>query len=167
MLADIENCPTRISELVPLLASAERHHVASGLEAGGVLFSADHLVPREGFENQPVVWQLKWPQHIIDCLVTSANPSGTISDSDLELAGGLLHLEALPQTFNIRERTVLSKTDNLNTLFCSGRAALLPKRSLLICSVCLESTSASTDMSRGMTTSRAHPTRLPMLCLVF
>ena len=117
MLADIENCPTRIAELVPLLASAEGHHDASGLGAGGVWFPADHLVPREGFENQPVVWRLKWPQYIIDRLVTSANPSGTISNSDLELAGGLLHLEALSQTFDIRERTVLSKTNNLNTLF--------------------------------------------------
>ena len=50
-------------------------------------------------------------------LSTDANPGGTITNSDLELAGGLLHLEALAQTFDIRERTVLSKTDNLNTLF--------------------------------------------------
>ena len=60
MLADIENRPTRIAELVPLLASAaERHHDVSGLGAGGVWFPADHLVPREGFEHQPVVWRLK------------------------------------------------------------------------------------------------------------
>ena len=29
----------------------------------------------------------------------------------------MLHLEALAQTFDIREHTVLSKIDNLNTLF--------------------------------------------------
>ena len=63
------------------------------------------------------MWRIKWPQYIVDRLVTSENPDGTISNSDLELAGGLLHLEALSQTFDIRERTVLSKTDNLNTLF--------------------------------------------------
>jgi hypothetical protein len=63
------------------------------------------------------MWRIKWPQYIIDRLVTSENPDGTISNSDLELAGGLLHLEALSQTFDIRERTVLSKTDNLNTLY--------------------------------------------------
>ena len=39
---------------------------------------------------------------------------------------GLLHLEALAQTFDIREHTVLHKTDNLNTLFWqqAGSAAI-------------------------------------------
>ena len=117
MLDDIKKRPTRIAELVPLLSSAEGHHDASGHGAGGIWFPSDHLIAREGFDNQPIVWRLKWPQYIIDRLVTSDNPDGTISNSDLELAGGLLHLEALSQTFDIRERTVLSKTDNLNTLF--------------------------------------------------
>jgi len=45
------------------------------------------------------------------------NPNGTITNSDLELAGGLLHLEALTQAFDITERTVLSKGDNLSTTF--------------------------------------------------
>ena len=36
---------------------------------------------------------------------------------DLELAGGLLHLDALSHCFDIRERTVLSKGDNLSTRF--------------------------------------------------
>jgi hypothetical protein len=117
LLSDIASRPTSIAELVPLLPSAEGHHDASGLGAGGVWFPAEHLVPREGFDNKPVVWRLQWPQYIIDKLVTSKNPNGTISNSDFELAGGLLHLEALSQCFDIRERTVLSKTDNLNTLF--------------------------------------------------
>ena len=117
MLKDIKNRPTRIPELVPLAPSAEGHHDASGHGAGGVWFPSEHLIAREGFDNKPTVWRLKWPQYIIDRLVTSENPDGTISNSDLELAGGLLHLEALSQTFDIRERTVLSKTDNLNTLF--------------------------------------------------
>ena len=117
ILADLKRRPTRIAELVPLLASAEGHHDASGKGAGGVWFPAKHLVPRVGYKNQPVLWRLKWPQHIIDQLVTTENPNGTVSNSDLELAGGLLHLEAISQCFDVRERTVLSKTDNLNTLF--------------------------------------------------
>ena len=69
------------------------------------------------------MWRLKWPQHVIDRLVSDDNPDGDISNSDLELAGGLLHLEALAQTFDIRERTVLSKTDNLNSLFWQRKAS--------------------------------------------
>ena len=107
----------RIAELVPLLSSAEGHHDASGKGAGGVWFPADHLAPREGTTDQPIVWRLRWPRRIADLLITNANPNGTITNSDLELVGGLLHLEALAQTFDVRERTVLSKTDNLNALF--------------------------------------------------
>ena len=117
ILTDIASRPTRIAELVPLLASAEGHHDASGKGAGGIWFPANQLNPRQGYSQKPVVWRFEWPRHIIDKLVTSENPSGTISNSDLELAGGLIHLEALAQTFDVRERTLLSKTDNLNTLF--------------------------------------------------
>ena len=42
---------------------------------------------------------------------------GKITNSDLELAGGLLHLDVVVWSFNTRERTLLSKTDNLATLF--------------------------------------------------
>ena len=45
------------------------------------------------------------------------NPNGTITNSDLELAGGLLHLEALTQAFDITKRTVLSEGDNLSATF--------------------------------------------------
>ena len=53
----------------------------------------------------------------MESLVTENNPNGTISNSDLELAGGLLHLEAICQHYDVRERAILSRTDNLATLF--------------------------------------------------
>ena len=59
LLEDIKRRPTRIAELVPLLASAEGHHDASGIGAGGVWFPAKHLVPRRGYSNTPVLWRLK------------------------------------------------------------------------------------------------------------
>lgn len=87
-------------------------------------FPAKHLAPRRGYKNQPVLWLLKWPQHIIDQLVLPQIQMVLfISNSDLELAGGLLHLEAIAQCFDVRERTVLSKTDNLNTLFWQRKAS--------------------------------------------
>ena len=109
--------PTIIAELVLLHFSAEGNREAFGKDAGGVWFPEAHLTPREGASSQPLLWRLRRPQHITDLLVTDANPTGTIANSDLELAGGLFHAEALAQTFDTRESTVLSKTDNLNTLF--------------------------------------------------
>ncbi len=49
--------------------------------------------------------------------MTADNPHGSITNSNLELAGNLLHLDALSQCFDIREWTVLSKGDNLSTTF--------------------------------------------------
>lgn len=113
---DLTTRPTRIAELVPLAPAAEGHHDASGVGAGGVWFPGDSLTPRgESVATQPVVWRVPWPQHIRDKLVSSDNPSGTITNSDLKLAGGLSHLDCLVQTFDTRERTIVSKGDNLNT----------------------------------------------------
>jgi len=63
------------------------------------------------------MWYYKWPADIIANLVTKENPKGTVTNSDLELAGGLIHLEALVQTFDVQEHTFSSKADNLATLF--------------------------------------------------
>ena len=118
MHENISTRPTRIAELVPLPPVAEGHHDASGIGAGGVWFPTPHLTPRDGFNNtQPLAWRFKWPQHITNRLITDDNPRGTITNSDLELAGGLLHLDALTNCFDIRERTILSKGDNLSTTF--------------------------------------------------
>ena len=121
MHQDISSRPTRIAELVPLLASALGYHDASGTGAGGVWFPHQSLNPRTHPSatpsHDPIIWRLQWPPDIVGNLVTDDNPAGTITNSDLELAGGLLHLEAIVQNFDVRERTILSKTDNLATLF--------------------------------------------------
>ena len=123
MLDSIASRPTRISELIPLAPSAEGHHDASGLGAGGIWFPSSSVTPRSGFTAQPLVWRFQWPSYVTDLLVTDNNPSGTITNSDLELAGGLMHLEAITQAFDIRERTVLSKGDNLATTFWQRRGS--------------------------------------------
>ena len=117
LLTNIASRPTRMAEVVPLLASALGHHDASASGAGGVWFPVDHIPHRQGYHHWPVIWRYQWPKHITDNLVTEHNPHGTITNSDLELAGGLLHLQAIAQSFDVRERTVLSKTDNLAALY--------------------------------------------------
>ncbi|KAL7526950.1 hypothetical protein ACHAXR_005745 [Thalassiosira sp. AJA248-18] len=115
---DLATRPTRIGELIPLSPVADGHHDASGAGAGGVWYPGDNIRPREGTNPaQPVLWRLEWPQWVRDALVSSDNPLGTITNSDLELAGGLLHLACIVSMFDVRERTVLSRGDNLNTTF--------------------------------------------------
>ncbi len=117
--ANISDRPTRIAELVPLTPQALGFHDASGSQgAGGVWFPTPELVPRKGVDpDTPLLWRLPWPQDLVDKLVSDDNPSGTITSADFELAGGLLHLDAIAHCYDIRERTIVSKTDNLNTMF--------------------------------------------------
>jgi hypothetical protein len=115
---DLTDRPTRIQELIPLLPGAEGDHDASGSGAGGVWFPSDTLTPRGDWKPQvPVVWRIEWPDWVRKRLVSAENPDGDITNSDLECAGGLIQLEAIAQTFDVRERTVVSKGDNLNTTF--------------------------------------------------
>ena len=94
---------------------------------GGVWFPHALLDPRGTASDQaahaPLLWRFEWPQDIVDNLVTDKNPGGTITNSELELSGGLLHLEAICQHFDIRECTILSRTDNLATLFWQGKGS--------------------------------------------
>jgi hypothetical protein len=118
MQESISTHPTWIAEVVPLPPVAKGHHDASGLGAGGIWFPGPHHAPCTGFTStQPLVWWHQWPEFISSWLVMAENPHGSITNSDLELAGGLLHLDTLSQCFFIWERTVLSKGDNLSTTF--------------------------------------------------
>ncbi len=121
---NISTRPTWIGEVVPLLPVAKGHHDTLGLGAGRIWFPGPHLAHRTGFAStQPHVWRHQWPDFISSRLVTADNPHGSITNSDLELAGGLLHLDALSQCFDIREWTVLSKGDNLSTTFWERRGS--------------------------------------------
>ena len=50
-------------------------------------------------------------------LISNANPTGTLKSVEFELTGGLLQLDVIVHCYNIRERTVVRKTDSLNTMF--------------------------------------------------
>ena len=110
LLHDMSLQPTRTAELVTVCYSVEGHHDVSRKCAGGVWFPITYPTPQEGAFRQPLVWCLYWPLHICDLLVADTNLGETITHSEL-------HLEAFAQTFAICEHMVISKTNNLNTLF--------------------------------------------------
>ena len=118
MYSEVSSRPTRIAELIPLLPSALGFHDASGTGAGGVWFTGDTLVPRKGtVPGAPLIWRFPWPEDISSDLVTDSNPTGSITIASLELGGGVIHQDILAQAYDVRERTTVSKTDNLNTMF--------------------------------------------------
>jgi len=129
---NLDACPTRLCELVqlqPLLAGA---HDAAGAGTGGVWFPAPHALPHRtpvgalvnGHIHQtclhkpiPIVWCCSFPQHVQHNLVSWSNPHGTVTNSDSELAGSLLHQDVGAQCHDTCKRTTLSQTDNTPTMF--------------------------------------------------
>jgi hypothetical protein len=136
---DLAHRPTRLYELVPMTPTLVGSHDASGLRAGGAWLPGPtavsrstplsqatdtHLDSTTAASDVPAVWRLPFPQSIRSKLVTHTNRGGVITNSDLELAGSLLHDEAAVQFFDVRERTIKAGTDNLATLFWSRKGSV-------------------------------------------
>ena len=100
--------PTRIAEIAPDYPVAIGAHDASGLGMGGVWLPAT-----TNSNLSPTLWRYRFPEDIVDSLVSFDNPSGTINNSQLELAGGIAHQDALVQEVDCRERTVAPLGDNI------------------------------------------------------
>ena len=82
------------------------------------VYSTLELHPWYGvIQGQPLLWWLKWLEDIIPNLVTNKNTYGIITNSDLQLAGGLLHQDIIAQHYDVCEQTIVSKTYNLTTIF--------------------------------------------------
>jgi len=70
-----------------------------------------------------LLWRTTFPTSISKQLVSTANPNGNLTNLDLELAGSLLHLDTAACNFNVCEQTLLSKTDNMATLYWQRKGA--------------------------------------------
>jgi hypothetical protein len=88
VIRDLARRPTHVSELTQHELHYTGYCDASAFGAGGVWFGADR-------ELTPLVWRVQWPKDITDSVVSFNNPSGKITNSDLEMAGVVLQEAAL------------------------------------------------------------------------
>lgn len=132
--------PTRLYELVPTHPILEGMHDASRDGAGGVWIPQPSAVGRavkasvaesDGTYHRPtlrtvgpIVWRCPFPPPITSQLVSWENPLGTINNSELELLGSFWHHDVAAHCFDVRERTLLSRTDNLATLYWARRGSV-------------------------------------------
>ncbi len=165
---NIATRPTQIAEVIPLPPMVEGHHNASGTGAGRIWFPGPLLRACDGYDSSTlVIWQHRWPQHVISRLVTDSNPCGSITNLDLELAGGLLHLDAFSNCFDICKRTILSKGDNLSTTFWErkGSTSTSAAPAYLLCLFGIHQSMAT---FQDLTTSLEPPTMSPThYCKIF
>ena len=120
--------PTRLQELVPGEPTFIGASDASGLGMGGMCwFSANP-------GHHPILWRQQFPPKETAALVTSSNPHGAISFSDLELTALIAHKDILTSEHDTAEHTLWLATDNMAALSWStkGSATSVGPRSYLL-----------------------------------
>jgi hypothetical protein len=107
LVASLAARPTRLREIVPTAPHVIGASDAAGPGMGGVAF-----LPVPGGGHQPVLWRAPFDLPTQQSLVSFANPMGTISNSDLELAGTIAQHDVVVQALDAREKTVYTLSDN-------------------------------------------------------
>jgi len=107
---DLSSRPTALAELVPDHPVAVGPHDASGDGMGGVWLPAISHTPLT-----PILWRAQFPRHISEALVSFTNPHGSITNSDLELAGLIAQQDIIVQEVNCQGRTLAPLGDNTPT----------------------------------------------------
>ena len=109
--------PTRCKELVAGWPDFIGVQDASGQGVGGVVFG-------ENMECPPTVFRYEWPDDIKQNIVTGTNRRGSITNSDLEMAGLLLTWLVMEDVCgNLRERRTAVFSDNDPTVSWVKRLA--------------------------------------------
>ena len=89
MVTTLAARPTHVKEILPALDPDYIGYCdASAYGAGGVWFSGQCPLPE-------TVWQLQWPRDITAAVISESNPTGTLTNSDLEMAAVVLQLNVL------------------------------------------------------------------------
>ena len=105
---DLGRRPTAIAELVPDHPVAIGPHDASGRGMGGA------WLPATTHSNlSPLLWRAQFPESIQRDLVSDSNPTGSINNSQLELAGNIAHQDVLAQHVDCSGRTIVPLGDNI------------------------------------------------------
>ena len=110
LVASLHDRPTRFREVVPTPLALIGATDAAAPGMGGVFF----LPTPTG--HQPCLWRAPFPPAIQHALVSWTNPTGTITNSDLELAGTIAQHDVIAHMFPLTERTIGTLTDNTPAL---------------------------------------------------
>jgi hypothetical protein len=116
LVLDLGQRPTRLAEIVPDLPLLTGACDASGAGMGGVWF---------GTINQPpVLWREPFPTELQQRLVSSENRNGDVTNSDLEMAGALAHVDIAAQKWDVREHTIAVLSDNTSAVGWANRGSV-------------------------------------------
>jgi hypothetical protein len=109
LVADLTSRPTKIKDLVPGLDAYRGYCDACAAGAGGVWFSGEDKL-------EPMVWRVRFPPDIEQEVVSDKNPSGRLTNSDLELAAVLYQNMILRQVAPMQHQRAGIFSDNTPTV---------------------------------------------------
>jgi hypothetical protein len=70
-----------------------------------------------------MLWRSRWPAIIPKRIISSNNPHGTITNSELELAATIAQFDILVQVIDIRSYTIPNLSDNSATVAWQRKGA--------------------------------------------
>lgn len=108
--------PTRLRELAPTMPTYMGACDACQQGMGGVWFTTQG-------STAPIVWRQRFPDAVVRAMVTSENPRGTLSISDLELTALIAHKDVLSRRLPVAEHTLWMATDNRAALSWSDKGS--------------------------------------------
>ena len=115
---DLANRPTRIGEVLRQQPTYVGCCDAAKSGMGGVwLPSAQHPL------HPPYVWRSPFPSSVQQALVSTDNPLGSITNSDLELAGTIAHEATLAAVQDLRHCTIATFSDNTPAVAWGNKAS--------------------------------------------
>ena len=115
-LRDTIKTPTKCRNLVTGWPDYVGITDASGHGLGGVIIGENKAV-------SPVVFRLQWPTDISTSIVSDDNPNGTITNSDLEMAGLLMLWLVMEEVCEVENAHVALFSDNSPTVHWVQRLA--------------------------------------------
>ena len=115
-LRDTINSPTKCRNLVMGWPDFVGITDASGHGLGGVIIGERKAV-------KPIVFRWQWPRDISDSIISDRNPNGTITNSDLEMAGLLMLWLVMEEVCDVKDSHIALFSDNSPTVHWVQRLA--------------------------------------------
>ena len=112
---DLTARPTRLAKIIPDADATIGAVDASKAGMGGIWFTPD---------ERPLLWWVAFPKDVQARLVSTDNPMGTLTNSDLELAGVVAHPDILVQVRDVREATIGVLNDNFTAVSRTKRGSI-------------------------------------------
>ena len=125
LAASLCHRPTHLAEIVPQDPSYVGVTDAAKAGMGGVYYSPD---------GQGHVWRVPFPDDVQDRLVSVTNPSGDVTNSDLEHCGLITQVALIAERHDVRHATIASSSDNTPAVARVAKGAVSsPGAAALLC----------------------------------